>query len=195
MTNRTLVPWRRVVAQINAADQSEGYQAARAVYLDLSHDRQRGKLILQALQPELAARLADDDQRDEAKKRKRRIQVARAEAVSYGARLRVEYPELIENPELAAKSDLPMATLDRFFLTDENRARMREHRASMIRAGEVCSRLGITLYRLNKLDAEGVLPHCYTRPLQVKGKTVHARCWFPGDVAAFVMTLNAPQAA
>lgn len=195
MTNRPIVPWRRVVAQITAAEQAEGYHAARAAYHDLVHDRQRRKLILQALQPELAARLVTDDQQDEAKERKRRIQVARAETVAYGERLRVEYPELIENPELAAKSDLPMATLDRFFLTDENRARMREHRASMIRAGEVCGRLGITLYRLNKLDAEGVLPHCYTRTLQVKGKTVHARYWFPGDVVAFAMTLTAPQAA
>lgn len=59
-------------------------------------------------------------------------------------------------------------------------------RKRCLKTGAVRDRLQCSLTELNRWDAEGLLPHLYTRkmPLSVAGRAVSCRFWLEDDVAA-----------
>ena len=52
-------------------------------------------------------------------------------------------------------------------------------------SGQVCDVLGISIAKLKSLDENGVLPHRFTRRMDIKGRLVTVRCWLLHDVASF----------
>lgn len=124
---------------------------------------------------DLSARAENRRRSLEAQKQSRMEQEKRTQAAAMR--------EAAGSPRIAACSNYTLAALDPN-LSKADRQAVRELRDSMISIGEVAHRLGVSKYRVDKLDKSGELPHARKKYIRMK-KGVWARVWLPSDVAEF----------
>ncbi len=99
--------------------------------------------------------------------------------------LRERHPDCPRLADAALAEGLPDDML-RSYLDTADVAYVRRVRAGILQAGDVMHRLGITRYRLDRLDDSGALPHDHRKSLHLLGRGyVNQRIWTLDSVEAY----------
>lgn len=77
------------------------------------------------------------------------------------------------------------AALRKAVLAPGDNATVLQLKREALLSGQVCDVLGISIAKLKALDENRLLPHRFTRRMDIKGRLVTVRCWLLHDVASF----------